>query len=73
MKIACLIPHKYLIMLCVLTYTTRRYLISVATKNFELVLVEMGKHHNTYLLQHDEEEDDDLEIVIVLTDTMTLI
>ena len=52
-------------MLHVLTFTTRQYLIGVTTKNFELALVEMGRHHNTYLLQHDEEEDDDLDIVIV--------
>ena len=25
----------------------------------------MGRHHNTYLLQHDEEEDDGLETVVV--------
>ena len=33
--------------------------------NFELALVEMGRHHNTHLLQHDEEEDDGLETVAV--------
>ena len=33
--------------------------------DFELALVEMGRHHNTYLLQHDEEEDDSLETVAV--------
>ena len=65
MKIACLIPHEYLIMLGVLTFTTRQYLIGVTTKNFELALVEIGRHQNTYPLQHDEEKDDDLEIVIV--------
>ena len=62
-RITYLKAHEYLIMLCILTSLPVVYTESVwpPMKNFELALVEKGRHQNHYPLQHDEEEDGNLE------------
>ena len=63
MMMTCLITHEYLIMIHILISLPLddTQLVSPPRKNFELALVENGRHQNHYPLQHDEEEDNDLE------------
>ena len=67
MKITCLIVHEYLIMLCILSSLSIDDTQSVwpPRKNFQLTLIEKGRHTNHHLLWNDEEEDDFLVNTVV--------
>ena len=67
MKITCLIAHEYLIMLCILTFLplVDTWLVWPPRKNFQLTLVEKGRHPNHHPLLNNEEEDGFLENTIV--------